>query len=48
MPPMLVPWGAEMKTLFMCESTVLGQERANGHGRICMVDVDVRGVITNP
>lgn len=40
--------GAEMKTLFMCESTVLGQERANGHGRIRTVDVDVPGIIANP
>ena len=35
--------GPEMKTLFLCESKVLGQERFPGDGRIRAVDVDVPG-----
>ena len=33
----------EMKTLFMCESAVLGLERHPGDGRIRVVEVDVPG-----
>lgn len=35
--------GPDMKTLFMCESTVLGQERHPGDGRIRVAPVDVPG-----
>ena len=35
--------GSEMRTLFLCESKVLGQERFPGDGRIRAVDVDVPG-----
>ena len=38
--------GPDMKTLFLCESTILGVERSPGDGRIRMVDVDVPGVGT--
>lgn len=35
--------GPEMRTLFLCESKVLGRERFPGDGRIRVVDVDVPG-----
>jgi sugar lactone lactonase YvrE len=35
--------GAEMKTLFLCESAILGLPRHPGDGRICLVDVEVPG-----
>ena len=38
--------GPEMRTLFLCLSTVLGHERHPGDGRILVVDVDVPGTGT--
>ena len=38
--------GPEMRTLFLCLSTVLGHERHPGDGRIMVVDVDVPGAGT--
>lgn len=38
--------GPEMKTLFLCESTILGVDRSPGDGRIRVVEVDVPGVGT--
>lgn len=38
--------GAEMKTLFLCQSTLVGRERFQGDGRIMVVDVDVPGTGT--
>jgi sugar lactone lactonase YvrE len=38
--------GEQMKTLFLCQSTVLGLARHPGDGRIMVVDVDVPGVGT--
>lgn len=38
--------GPEMRTLFLCLSTVLGHERHPGDGRIMVVDVDVPGTGT--
>jgi len=35
--------GPEMKTLFLCQSTLMGRERYQGDGRIMVVDVDVPG-----
>lgn len=35
--------GSEMKTLFLCQSTLIGRERFQGDGRIMVVDVDVPG-----
>ena len=35
--------GAEMRTLFLCESAILGLPRYPGDGRIFMVDVEVPG-----
>ena len=38
--------GPEMRTLFLCLSTVLGHERHPGDGRIMVVEVDVPGAGT--
>ncbi len=38
--------GPEMKTLFLCQSTLIGRERFQGDGRIMVVDVDVPGTGT--
>ncbi len=38
--------GPEMKTLFMLQSTILGDERHPGDGRITIVEVDVPGTGT--
>lgn len=35
--------GPEMKTLFLCQSTLMGRERHPGDGRIMRVEVDVPG-----
>jgi sugar lactone lactonase YvrE len=38
--------GPQMKTLFLCQSTLIGRERFQGDGRIMVVDVDVPGTGT--
>jgi sugar lactone lactonase YvrE len=38
--------GPDMKTLFLCQSTLVGKERFQGDGRIMVVDVDVPGTGT--
>lgn len=38
--------GPDMKTLFLCQSTLIGRERFQGDGRIMVVDVDVPGTGT--
>ena len=35
--------GPDMRTLFLCESAILGRERHPGDGRIRMVEVDIPG-----
>jgi len=38
--------GPQMKTLFLCQSTLIGRERFQGDGRIMVVEVDVPGTGT--